>query len=131
MRAIQVSVKIWEFIRAYAVAILLIAALAAAFFEVYVLGTGPVTQEPPEGYLNEVTNVTLQWNRGTRKKPIKLQIAVDDPSFAKPLFDREMSGTTHTMNELEPGHTYYWRLMQEDDPSPVATFKTSDNAITL
>ncbi len=123
--------RIWRFLRTYLVALALIFTLAFAFFEVYVTGVGPVPQQPPEGYTIERTNATLQWNKGTKKGPINLQVSMDDPKFKAPILEREVKNTSHAMNKLEPGHTYYWRLVQNDKPSPVATFKTSAYAIAF
>lgn len=131
MRLVKSIFAIWRLLRSYAVAVALVLALGAAFIEVYFIGTGPATQQPPEGYTIQNTNATLQWDRGTKKEPIQLQIAIDDPDFTELFVDKEVNGKTHRLNDLEPGHTYYWRLVQGDKPSPVATFKTSAYAIEL
>ncbi|MDJ0765474.1 MAG: hypothetical protein QNJ97_21010 [Myxococcota bacterium] len=110
-----------------AVAILL--AFATAMFEVYVTGVGPVPQQPPEGYTIERTQTTLQWNRGTRDAPIELQVAMDDPTFGTLFLKRDVKGKTHLIKNLENGHIYYWRLVQDEQSSPVATFKTSAYAV--
>ncbi|MCP4676227.1 MAG: hypothetical protein GY854_12105 [Deltaproteobacteria bacterium] len=129
MQRLGLIPRIWGFLRTYAVALALIGGLGFAFFEVYVTGVGPMPQQPPEGYTIERTKAALQWSKGTRKGGIKLQVAMDDPSFTKPILEKDVKGKSHTMNALEPGHTYYWRLVQGDDYSPIATFKTSAYAI--
>ncbi|MCP4603280.1 MAG: hypothetical protein GY847_22655 [Proteobacteria bacterium] len=121
--------KLWEFLRTYLVAIVLISTLTLALFEVYISGTGPVPQMPPEGYQLGQAQVTLRWNRGTREGDIQLQVSMDDANFGKPMLDKKATGKSHSMRDLEPGHIYYWRLVQGNKTSPVAAFKTSPYAI--
>ena len=123
--------QVWGFIREYLVILILIAGTCKMFINVYATGTRPMPQQPPEGYLVERTEATFQWNRGNRSLPIQLQVSKDDSSFKNPTLDRKVTGTTHTMHDLEPGHVYYWRLQQGDDTSPLASFKTADNAVTF
>ena len=101
------------------------------FLNVYVTGVGPVPQQPPEGYVVQRTQATFQWDMGNRDKPISLEVSMDDPDFTAPLLDRKVTGTTHTMTKLQPGHRYYWRLRQGDKISPVASFETSENAVNF
>ena len=110
-------------------AIVLIVTFFKAFIGVYAVGVGPVPQQPPEGYKVEQGQVTLQWNKGTRQGPITLQISMDDPSFSEPVYEKEVAGKTYVMRQIENGHVYYWRLIQNEKSSPVATFKTSPHAV--
>lgn len=121
--------RLWEFVRSYSVAIALIVAFTQAFIEVYSQGTLPATQMPPEGYTVKRLNTTLQWNKGTRDEPITLQISMDTPDFSNPILERKIQGNTHTARNLEPGHTYYWRLVQDSGASSVASFVTSIYAV--
>lgn len=123
------ATRIWKFLRTYALAVAILLAFATAMFEVYVTGVGPVPQQPPEGYTIERTQTTLQWNRGTRDAPIELQVAMDDPTFGTLFLKRDVKGKTHLIKNLENGHIYYWRLVQDEQSSPVATFKTSAYAV--
>ncbi len=123
--------SLWEFVRIYLVTVALIYLLAAAFLEVYTTGMGPVPQQPPEGYTVEQMRATLQWNKGTREEKIRLQVAMDDPSFTKPILDKKTAGKSHNMKDLKPGHTYYWRLVQGNKTSSVAMFKTSAYVINF
>ena len=123
--------RIWEFLRNYLVAFLLIGTFGWTMIEVYVTGTVPVPQQPPEGYTTERLTATLQWNKGNREGAIHLQVSVDDPTFEEPMLDLEVSGTTHNLSKLEPGRTYYWRLVREDESSAIATFKTSKYAVSF
>lgn len=117
--------------RRYLVALALLATLAAALVEVYTTGTGPMPQQPPEGYTIEISRTSLQWDRGTRTDPITLQISIDDPTFAAPKVDRKVNGTSHSLNDLQRGSTYYWRLVQAGAPSPTASFKVSSTNVKL
>jgi predicted PurR-regulated permease PerM len=123
--------RIWEFLRNYLVAFLLIGTFGWTMLEVYVTGTAPVPQQPPEGYTTERLTATLQWNKGSREGDIHLQVSVDDPTFEEPMLDLEVRGTTHNLSKLEPGRTYYWRLVREDESSAIATFKTSKYAVSF
>ena len=118
-------------LRRYAVALFLIGALAVAIVQVYTVGVGPRPQGPPEGYLVERDKATLSWDKGTREAPITLQISIDDDSFDEPDVERTVTGTTHHLNEVEGGATYYWRLVQDGDPSPVASFSVSKHHVDI
>jgi len=113
------------------VVLILITGTCKMFFNVYVTGTGPMPQQPPEGYVVERTQATFQWNRGNLSLPMRLQVSTDEANFENPTLDRKVTGTTHTMHNLEPGHVYYWRLVQGDKVSPLASFKTAKNAVTF
>jgi predicted PurR-regulated permease PerM len=121
--------RLWLFARKYLVVLLLIGCFAFAMFQVYITGTPPVPQQPPQGYTLGRLQARLQWNKGTRPGAIQLQVSVDDPDFIEPLVDKKTTGSNHSMRNLLPGHTYYWRLVQEGKPGPVASFKTSPYAI--
>ena len=106
-------VRLGIFLRRYLVAVALLATLVVALVQVYATGTGPMPQQPPEGYTVERARASLQWNRGTRTETITLQISIDDPTFSAPKVDRQVNGTSHSLNDLQRGSTYYWRLVQE------------------
>ena len=124
-------VRLGIFLRRYLVAVVLVASLGWALVQVYTSGTGPMPQQPPEGYTVERARASLQWNRGTRSEPITLQISIDDPTFAEPKVDRKVNGTSHSLNNLERGSTYYWRLVQAGEASPIASFKVSNYNVKL
>ena len=117
-------IRLWNLVRNYAVAVILVAMVAVSFIQVYTVGTGPVPQLPPEGYVIQRGTAQLQWSKGTREGEIRLQVSVDDPSFADPVVERKATGNSHSMNKLKPNVTYYWRLVQGEKTSPVATFRT-------
>jgi hypothetical protein len=121
----------WEFVRLYLASLTLIAIFAWAVIQVYLLGVGAVPQQPPPGFLEERLETRLQWHSGNTNKKIQIQVAVDDPDFEKPFIDKPVSGNTHYINNLEPGHTYYWRLVQEGEASSAYTFKTAPNAVAF
>ena len=119
------------FLRIYLVLLLLAAAFLFAVAERLLFGIGPTPQLPPEGYMSENRQVTLQWDPGDRGGPIALEVAVDSPDFRRKVvaLPAVKGRTTHVLDDLSPGHTYYWRLVQGKAASPVATFKTSNDAI--
>jgi len=131
MRAIGVVALGARFVWRYAATAALVAGLAAALIGVAATGTGPMPQQPPDGYSVASGRISLEWNKGTRKEPIKLQVSVDDPSFSKPILQRAVGGTSQTLTEVKPGRTYYWRLLQGDGASPTATFEVSATYVEI
>ncbi len=121
--------NLWTWIRKYLIFLAILITFGVSMLEV-TRGTGPRPQQPPEGYLEHRSSTTLQWNRGTTKEPIQLQISIDDPAFKGELFlDKEVSGKTHALRDLEQGKTFYWRLVSDKGKSPVFHFVTSDSAV--
>jgi len=131
MQRTGILIGLARFVRRYLVAVALIGGLLVVLVQVDLFGTGPMPQYPPEGYTSYKTQESLQWEKGTREEEIVLQVSIDDPSFAAPALEKKVSGTSHSLNKLEGGKTYYWRLMQGDRPSPVATFKVSKYNVHL
>lgn len=132
MRFLGFMVRLWNFTRDYLVLSLLSAAFLWTIVEVYGFGTGPTPQLPPEGYLVENLEAKLQWHNGNRPTGYTLQVSEDDAGFTQQLFlEREVSGTTFTLNDISPGHTYFWRLKRDKLVSKTASFKTAPYAITF
>jgi hypothetical protein len=123
MRGLGVVSFTARFLWRYLAAAALIGGLTTAMVGVALSGTGPVPQGPPEGYSVASGRVSLEWNKGTRKGPITLEVSVDDPTFAKPIVQKKISGVSHQMAEIRPGKTYYWRLVQGSEKSPTASFR--------
>ena len=123
-------VRLWNFVRDYAVLLLLAGAFVWTLIQVYGIGYGPIPQLPPEGYLIENLEAKLQWHNGNRPVGCTLEISEDDPSFSGKLFlEKEVTGHTYTVNNIEPGHIYYWRLKKDNLVSAAASFKTATYAI--
>lgn len=125
MRLIAIVWTLGILLRKYAVALLLVVGLGWALIYVNLWGAPPTPQQPPEGYTVQRDRAALQWNNGTRNKPVTLQISVGDPDFEKPIVNKVIKGNGHTMRKLERGATYYWRLIQNGEPGPTASFKVS------
>ena len=121
-RAAGVLIAAGRFAWRYAATAALVGALAAAMIRVATVGTGPVPQGPPDGYSAASGKVSLEWNKGTRKEPLRLQVSADDPSFAAPIVDKPVTGTAYSLPGVQPGKRYYWRLLQGGEPSPVSSF---------
>lgn len=120
-----------KWLRRYAVLIILIVAFGQTMISVLLYGMGPMPQLPPTGYEIERGTVVLQWNKGNIDEPITLQVS-DSPEFEDTLFERELGGVTHSLKiDYERGQTYYWRLMQNDVPSPVSNFNISEYHVNL
>jgi hypothetical protein len=129
MRVLSVAGLALRLAWRYLVTALLIGGLAAAMIGVATAGTGPMPQQPPDGYAVASGRVSLEWNKGTRKEPITLEVSMDDPGFATPVVRKPVGGVTHSMTELRPGKTYYWRLVQGGSASPTASFEVRANHV--
>lgn len=130
MRLLGITVRLWNFVRDYAVLLILCAVFLWTIVEVYALGTGPTPQLPPDGYVIENLKAKLKWHNGNRPPGYTLEISQDDPDFSGELFlEQEVSGTSFKVNNIEPGHTYYWRLKRDDLVSSTLSFKTAPYAI--
>ena len=123
--------RMWDFVRLYLVSLTLVGIFAWTIAQVYLLGVGPVPQQPPPGFVEQRLETRLQWHRGNIEELIHLEVSVDDPAFDELFVDKAVSGTTHIITNLEPGHTYYWRLIQGGKPSSTYTLKTASHAVAF
>ena len=112
-----------KWLRKYFAAVFLITALVGSLAGNKLYGTGPMPQQPPEGYELHRGTVTLHWNKGTKKGDIVLQVSVDDPDFSTPILEKKLAASSHALSDLKRGKQYYWRLLQNNKPSPTASFK--------
>jgi hypothetical protein len=127
MRAVGFIIGAVLFARRHLVAAACVCAFAVAMIGTAVHGNGPVPQGPPDGYSLVSGRVSLEWNRGTRPQPITLEVAEDDPSFVKPVFQKVVNGAAFTLTTVHPGKKYYWRLLQNNYTSPTASFEVSSD----
>lgn len=131
MQTLNIFLKIGNWLRKYAVLLVLLAILSWEISSTILWGMPPVPQLPPTGYIVEQEAATLQWNKGNIEEPITLQIS-KTKDFAELVFEKEVTGITHRFKEnLERGQKYYWRLMQNDLPSPVSNFLISKQHVKL
>lgn len=121
--------RLWDFLRSYLVTIVMLGIFTWTVVQVYVLGVGPTPQQPPPGFVEERLDTRLQWHQGNIDLPITVQVSKEDPAFKEPFYDKELTGNTLNVTDLEPGTTYHWRLVQGGKPSSTQTFKTSPNAV--
>ena len=126
---LKILLRFGIWLRKYLVALLLIFGFLFSMGNLYVNGSGPVPQLPPRNLEVLRKTVQLHWNQGTREGDIRLQIAMDDATFADPMVDKTVRGKSYTMRDLMPGKIYYWRLVQNDAPSPASFFRTSPNNV--
>jgi len=131
MRAVYITLLLWKWLRKYFVAVFLVAALLGSLAGNKIYGTGPTPQQPPEGYELHRGMVTLHWDKGTQKGDIVLQVSVDNSDFSEPLFEKKLAASFYTLRELERGKQYYWRLLQNNKPSPTASFKVYKYNVNL
>ena len=132
MRFLGLMVRIWNFARDYAILLVLSAIFLTTVVQVYILGVGPTPQLPPEGYLVQHLDAKLQWHNGNLPTGYTLEVSEDDPGFGAPLFlERKVNGTTFNLNDIEPGHVYFWRLKRDNFVSKTASFKTAPYAINF
>ena len=131
MATSNIALSIARWLRKYAVLIIILATLTAEMVSVGLNGMGPRPQLPPNGYISERGLVTLQWNEGNIETPITLQVS-RTPEFDSLIIDQPVTGKTYTYRaEMERGTTYYWRLMQNDEPSAVSRFVISKQHVNL
>jgi hypothetical protein len=123
--------RVWGFVRNYAIPMALLGVFIQTVVQSYITGIAPVPQEPPMGYVLGRNETKLEWHRSTVEGAWELQVSMDDPEFKDPFVTREVTGTSHMLNNLEPGHTFYWRLIRGDDSSSIDYFKTSKDAIAF
>ena len=131
MRLFGYISSVWKFLRDYALPLLLLGIFVTTLVEVYFTGVGPTPQQPPEGHELQRLEAKLTWHKGNRDGAMTLEVSVDDPAFKERFVDRQISGTSHTLRNLKPGHTYYWRLKRDDDYTRTRSFRTSEHAITF
>jgi len=131
MRSFDILWAAGAWLRQYAVALALVMTLAGSLVAVNIWGSGPVAQQPPEGYTIERDRASLQWDKGTREAPVTLQVSVGSPDFDEMLVNKVVKGNGHTLRKLERGATYYWRLVQNGKAGPTASFKVSRYNVDL
>ena len=129
MRMLEIISALWKFLRDYTLPLVLLGIFVTTLLQVYVFGVGPTPQQPPEGYELQRLEAKLTWHKGNREGATTLEIAKDDPTFQTLFVERQVSGTSHSLRDLEPGHTYYWRLKRDDEYTRTCSFKTSKHAI--
>jgi hypothetical protein len=129
MRWIGIISALWKFVRDYGVILTLLTIFVVTVVQVYITGVGPTPQQPPEGYEVQRLEASLQWHKGNKGGAMTLEVSKDDPTFGELFVERQVSGTRHSVLNLEPGHTYYWRLKQDEAYSDTRSFKTSIHAI--
>gem|GEM_PF-975114 len=84
----------------------------------------PALVSPLNGAFNQPVKVTLNWQTTAKAKYYLVQ-AADNPQFVKPVADEgKVTGTTHELNLLKRGMTYYWHVAASNDTSRSAWSKT-------
>ena len=131
MKLLKAISSVWRFLRDYGIPIVLLGIFVLTVVQVYVFGVGATPQLPPEGYELQRLEAKLQWHRGNKDGAFTLEVAEDDPTFSELKLERQVTGTSHVMRDLEPGRIYYWRLVRDDEISATRSFKTSKYAITF
>jgi len=120
--------RVWRWARIYLVALLLVGGLALSFARTLANDIGPRPQHPPPGYVLARARAQLQWSPGNRDGEIRVQVSTD-PGFGELFVDEVPKRSVRELGELEPGATYYWRLVQGDHVSDVARFQVSPTAV--
>jgi hypothetical protein len=120
--------RVLGWLRAYLVALLLVVGLGLSVALTGLGQIGPQPQHPPQGYVLSRHKAQLQWSRGEREGEIRLQVATG-ARFEELLVDRTVPRDTYRLQDLEPGKTYYWRLVQGDRVSRTARFAVSPEAV--
>lgn len=124
----SLATRLWRWVRAYLVAWLLIGGLAVSCVRTLTDDIEPRAQHPPPGYVLARDRAQLQWSAGTRDGEVRVQLSTS-PDFDELLVDEVAPRNTRQLRNLEPGTTYYWRLVQGDSDGDVAWFEVSPTAV--
>ena len=118
-------------LRRYTVPVLLLAYLAAALLGALVFGDIPQPQIPPDGYEIHTPEVRLSWHGRGHRGTYRLEVIAEGGAFDSPLVSKELRSSMHSLNDLERGKTYYWRVIEEGSgrTSRVASFRLSPQRI--
>ncbi|MBW2276933.1 MAG: hypothetical protein JRF63_05535 [Deltaproteobacteria bacterium] len=122
------AARLWRWIRAYFVASLLVGGLVVSCVRALNDDIEPRAQHPPPGYVLARTRAQLQWSAGTLDGEVRIQVSTS-PGFDELLIDEVAPRNTRELRNLEPGTTYYWRLIKGDHLSDVAWFEVSPTAL--
>jgi hypothetical protein len=128
MTGVRIAIRLWRWGRVYLVAVLLLAALAASCVRTLTNAVEPRPQHPAPGYVLSRPSIQLQWSAGNRDGEIRLQLSTDR-EFDALMIDEVVTRHTHALKNLEPGRTYYWRLVQGNRAGDVSWFEVSPTAL--
>ena len=67
-------------------------------------------------------------SRGNRAGEIRLQLSTSR-DFDEPIIDEVVTVGTHALRGLDPGRTYYWRLVQGERVGDASWFEVSTTAL--
>jgi len=127
MRA-SIAARTWRWMRAYLVALLLVGGLALSLARTVAGTVGPHAQHPPAGYVHQRTTTELQWSVGNRGGEVRVQLSTS-PGFEELLLDEVPRRPVRELRDLEPGRTYYWRLVQGGSVADVSSFVVAPTAL--
>jgi hypothetical protein len=128
MRASGLLPALWWWLRSYLVAGALVVGLGVSCARTLLGEFEPRPQHPPPGYVLSRCSVQLQWSAGTRQGAIRLQVAQDD-RFEDLVADEVVRRNTFDLDDLTPGGTYYWRLLQGERVGAAARFDVARTAL--
>ena len=121
--------RIVAWLRVYLIPVCLFCVVLVSVIETVTSSVDPMPQHPPHGLNLVRDHVQLQWSKGNGAGELRLQVAVDDSTFSTMIVDKAVVKNTHRLKELEPGRTYYWRLVKGGEPGFVSVFTISANAL--
>lgn len=121
--------RIAAWLRVYLIPVCLFCVVLVSVIETVTSSVDPMPQHPPHGLNLVRDHVQLQWSKGNGEGELRLQVAIDDLTFSTMIVDEAVVKNTHRLKKLEPGRTYYWRLVKGGEPGFVSVFTISANAL--
>jgi hypothetical protein len=119
-----------RWLRSYFVVALLAGAVGWTFVGALAGKMPPNPEFPPFGYAVEQDSTQLEWSTGSRKGDVRIEVAIDTPSFdGAKILDKTTRGTTYNLTNLRQGRTYFWRVTQAGRESRISRFSVKPDAL--
>lgn len=99
-------------------------------FKTGMKGSVPAVQlaSPNDNSSDLSTSLTFEWKKIDGVSRYRVMVSTDK-SFRDPEYDKNVSKTSHTINDLDPNETYYWGVMAagSDQWSDTWVFETGNS----
>jgi hypothetical protein len=129
-RRTAILLRVARWMRSYLVPAALIVLVAWVALKAFSGDVSPNPEFPPEGYDVVRDTIELEWSRSSEKEKTRLQVVIDDDSFdGKKVVDEDVYTKTYTLNQLEPGRTYFWRVIEKGKTSRSSSFRVAEDAV--
>lgn len=123
-----VSVARWA--RSYLVPLALLALVARVAVRAMLGDVSPNPEFPPDGYDVVRDTIELEWSQSSDRVKSRLEVSLGDDSFeGGKVVDRDVYDKKYTLDALEPGRTYYWRVTEQGKTSRTSSFEVAGDAV--